>query len=180
MVANSPQKKMRALLKMAFAVGILLSTISIAFAVGAPPKPVLPDGPGKDVVENSCLKCHAPNIIAAKRKTKDDWVQTVGKMRGLGAEVLDDDVDPIATYLVSHFGPWINVNKATEQDFANSFGMTPAEATAMVKYRTDNGEFKTVDDMLKVPAVDAAKIQAQTDNITFKDMPATPDPAPKK
>jgi competence protein ComEA len=173
----------RILLKFVFAVGLLLSAMSIASAISAPAKPVLPDGPGKDTVEASCLKCHAPNIIAAKRKTKDDWVQTVARMRGLGADVLDDDVDTIATYLATHFGPWVNVNKATEQQFVDSFAMTPAEAASIVKYRGDHGDFKTLDDLLKVPNVDATKIQAQSDNIAFQDVPVTPEsaaPAPKK
>ncbi len=158
--------------------GIFLCAISIASAVPAPTKSVLPDGPGKDAVEASCQKCHGPDVIAAKRKTKDDWTQTITRMRGLGAEVFDDDVDPIATYLATHFGPWVNVNKATEQQFVSSFAMTPAEAAAMVKYRTDHGDFKTMDDLLKVPDVDATKIQAQSDNIAFQDVPVPAAPAP--
>ena len=162
-----------------FVVGMMLSTISMASAITAPTRPVLPDGPGKQVVEGACQKCHAPNVIAAKRKTKDAWVETVVKMRGLGAEVFDDDVDPIATYLARHFGPWIDVNKLSEQEFMDAFSLTPAEAAAMVKYRTDHGEFKSIEELLSVPNVDATKIKPQSDNIAFKDMPATPEtPAP--
>lgn len=176
MISNSYCFNSRSLLKAPLAVSVLLSGVSFAAGISAPAKPVLPDGPGKDTVEGSCIKCHAPNVIASKRKTKDDWVTTVNRMRGLGAEVLDDDVDPIATYLATHFGPWINVNKASAQQLTDSLLVSPEEAATIVKYRGDHGDFKTLDDLLKVPNVDTGKIHTQSDNIAFKDMPA-PDAA---
>ncbi len=45
--------------------------------------------------------------------------------------------------------------------------MTPQEAAALVKYRQENGNFKNLDDLLKVPGVDANKIQEQSSNIVF-------------
>ena len=157
---------------------LMLCTVTVALAVAAEPRPILPDGPGKDAVEASCQKCHAPNVIAAKRKTKDAWVQTVFRMRNLGAEVFDEDADTIATYLASHFGPWINVNKASSQELTDAFLLSPDEAAAFVNYRTAHGGFKTMDDLLKVPGVDVAKIRSQGDNIAFTDVPVAPEPAP--
>jgi len=175
---SNSQLSAQAIPKLVFTGGLLLCAISVAFAITPPPKPILPDGPGKDAVEASCQKCHAPNIIAAKRKTRDEWVQTVNKMRGMGAEVMDDDVDPISTYLATHFGPWVNVNKATDQQLVDTFSISPEEAVSIVKYRTDHGDFKTIDDLLKVPNIDTAKIQGQSDNIAFQDVPVAPEPAP--
>jgi len=157
--------------------GLALSSAFIASAlatsVTAPQKIVPPDGPGKTELQGSCLKCHATNVIAAKRKTKDAWNQTITRMQGLGAEVSDDDFDAIATYLAAHYGPLVNVNKATEQQFVESLGIAPEGAAAIVKYRTEHGDFKNLDDLLKVPNVDANKVQSQKDNIAFQDAPAS-------
>ena len=108
----------------------------------------------------------------SKHATKEGWSQTILRMQGMGAEVSDTDMEVIASYLTAHFGPVINVNKAMEQQFVDGFSMTAAEAAAMVKYRTAHGDFKSVDDMLKVPDVDAKKIQAQSGNIVFQDSAA--------
>jgi DNA uptake protein ComE-like DNA-binding protein len=45
--------------------------------------------------------------------------------------------------------------------------MTPQEATVLTKYRQENGNFKNLDDLLKVPGVDVKKIQEQSSNIVF-------------
>jgi competence protein ComEA len=151
--------------------GVILAALAApaSAAPQAAAKPGLPDGPGKTQVQSTCQACHGIDVILAKHATKDGWTQTIMRMQGMGAEVSDSDLDVIASYLAAHFGPVINVNKATEQQFMDSFGMTASEAAAMVKYRTANGDFKSVDDMLKVPDVDAKKIQAQSGNIVFQD-----------
>jgi competence protein ComEA len=143
--------------------------IAAAAAAQAPAKAGLPDGPGKAQLQSTCQACHAVDVIMSKHATKEGWTQTIMRMQGMGAEVSDSDIDVIASYLAAHFGPVINVNKATEQQFVDSFSMTAAEAAAMVKYRTAHGDFKSVDDMLKVPDVDAKKIQVQSGNIVFQD-----------
>ena len=41
------------------------------------------------------------------------------------------------------------------------------EAEAIVRFREQNGDFKTLDDLKKVSGVDPAKIQARKDRLEF-------------
>ncbi len=45
----------------------------------------------------------------------------------------------------------VNVNTANEKELQMLTGIGPAKAKAIIDYRTKNGEFKTVDDLIKVP-----------------------------
>jgi hypothetical protein len=65
----------------------------------------LPAGPGKDLVEASCIRCHSADMLAQQRLTEKQWTATVEKMMRWGAVVKDEDKTPIITYLAKHFGP---------------------------------------------------------------------------
>jgi len=65
----------------------------------------LPDGPGKDLVRNVCTVCHELTRITSKKKTKDEWNDTVDKMAARGAKASDEEFDTIVNYLAKHFGP---------------------------------------------------------------------------
>src|SRR3569833_4287154 len=79
-----------------------------AFAVvlGAMPaaaQPVLPDGPGKAVVENACQACHALTNITNAGHTPKDWDTVVLMMVNAGAKVQPDQVPVVVNYLAAHF-----------------------------------------------------------------------------
>jgi competence protein ComEA len=72
--------------------------------------------------------------------------------------------------LVKNFGPAaapVNVNKAGAKELQTAFEITPAEAGAIVKYRDENGAFKEIGDLKKVPKLDYKKIEAKKDRIVF-------------
>ncbi|MBW8746446.1 MAG: helix-hairpin-helix domain-containing protein, partial [Acidobacteria bacterium] len=50
---------------------------------------------------------------------------------------------------------------------AKALSLTDKEAGAIVDYRTKNGDFKTIDDLKKVPDVDGKKIDDKKDIIDF-------------
>ncbi len=78
-------------------------------------------------------------------------------------------------YLAKSFPPLpdkVNVNKATAKDIETGLALTTEEAEAIVKYRTDHGNFKDYDSLTKVPGVDAKKLEAKKDAIIFADAPA--------
>ncbi len=64
----------------------------------------LPDGAGKDLVMNVCTVCHELTRITSKRKTKEDWSDTVDKMAAKGARASDEEFETIVTYLAKYFG----------------------------------------------------------------------------
>jgi len=54
-------------------------------------------------------------------------------------------------------------------DLQTQLELTAKDADAIVKYRTDHGDFKDFDSLTKVPGVDAAKLTAKKDSIAFTD-----------
>jgi competence protein ComEA len=69
-------------------------------------------------------------------------------------------------YLAKHFSP-ITVNKATAKDLEATLDVPTNLAEAIVAYRLDKGEFRTVDDLKKVPGLDSGKIETQRARIVF-------------
>jgi competence protein ComEA len=61
------------------------------------------------------------------------------------------------------------VNKADARELQALLEISPESATAIVGYRQKNGSFKTLDDLKKVPGVDAAKLDAKREIIDFKE-----------
>ena len=61
----------------------------------------------------------------------------------------------------------VNVNTADARQIAPVLDISEAVAEALVKRRTENGKFKSVEDLKQVPGMDAAKVEAQKDRIMF-------------
>src|ERR1051326_8511268 len=62
--------------------------------------PALPDGPGKEVLQSNCMKCHGANLIVnSGGYTRQDWVGLFSTMVSLPA----DQRDAIADYLAKNF-----------------------------------------------------------------------------
>ena len=57
--------------------------------------------------------------------------------------------------------------KAGPDELQKGLGLTGKEAQALVSYREKNGDFKTIEQLKKVPDIDGAKIDAKKDSITF-------------
>jgi competence ComEA-like helix-hairpin-helix protein len=129
--------------------------------------PMLADGTGKTEVINTCSQCHSLDVLTPKRQTQEEWAETVNQMQERGAQATDDQVELIVNYLAAHFGKLIYINEAPVETLQDALAMTPQEATALVKYRREDGNFKNLDDLLKMPGVDAKKIQEQSGNIVF-------------
>jgi competence protein ComEA len=146
--------------------GALLCGASIASAAS----PQWPDGPGKEVTLQLCVNCHEATVVEMHRQSRDEWVATIQKMIGIGAEGTEDQFTAALEYLSKNFGPAaarVNVNKASAAELVSGLGLLEKEAAAIVKYRTDKGAFKTVEDLKKVPDLDFKKIEAQKDRLVF-------------
>jgi competence protein ComEA len=61
----------------------------------------------------------------------------------------------------------INVNKATAKDLENALRIPEKQAAAIIHQREEKGDFKSVDDLIKVPGVDASKIEANKKRLAF-------------
>jgi competence protein ComEA len=60
-----------------------------------------------------------------------------------------------------------NVNKATAKDIETIAGLSSKDAGDIVQYREAKGNFKTVDDLKKVPGIDADKLEANKQLLEF-------------
>ncbi|HUB31440.1 MAG TPA: helix-hairpin-helix domain-containing protein [Bryobacteraceae bacterium] len=129
----------------------------------------LPDGAGKEVVAKVCLSCHGAGNFRQMRKTKDEWTDQVGDMIDKGAEATDEQQAVIVAYLSQNFGPdsKINVNTAPFEEIKRVLVLTAKETQAFVDYRKQNGAFKAVAELDKIPGVPPDKIDAKKDQIAF-------------
>ncbi|HEY7338458.1 MAG TPA: helix-hairpin-helix domain-containing protein [Bryobacteraceae bacterium] len=127
----------------------------------------LPAGPGKDTVEKVCTACHGLEAIVTIQGGKDIWQGIVDDMKGRGADGSNDDFTAIVNYLSKYFGNNVNVNTSTSKDLVDNLDLTATEADAVVKYRTDNGNFKEFADLKKVPGLDASKLEPIQKRIKF-------------
>jgi competence protein ComEA len=129
----------------------------------------LPDVPGKDIVVRVCTKCHGPGNIAKKRLNRDDWDDQVADMVERGAVATPKELAAVMDYLTVNFGPdaKVNVNDAPIDELKSVLGLSSPEANAIVAYRQAHGKFKVWRDLLKVPGVDAKKIEANAQRMAF-------------
>lgn len=64
----------------------------------------LPEGPGKEIIENSCTACHGADLVYGQLRTPDDWGQVVDRMVGNGASLTDEQYKTVMTYLTTTLG----------------------------------------------------------------------------
>jgi len=63
----------------------------------------LPDGEGKEVLDQSCLSCHGGEPISQQRLSRAQWTAEVDKMIRWGAEVPPDQKTRLLDYLAKNF-----------------------------------------------------------------------------
>jgi len=131
----------------------------------------LPDGPGKTETGRICSKCHELTTSISRRQDRAGWEVTVNKMVALGAELTDKETAAVLDYLAAHFPAEelsrINVNQASALDLESGLSFRRSEAAAIIEYRTKNGPFHSIDDLKKVPGIDAAKVEAKKNRVSF-------------
>ena len=86
----------------------LLAYLDANFGPGQrmpPAKPVaLPDGPGKQLVEQRCTLCHDLERVTATKRDKGEWDGVaVNMLQRLGLDA-PDEAHAIAAYLAAQFG----------------------------------------------------------------------------
>ena len=85
---------MRTPLAPALVAGTLLLTTLPAGSQSA-----LPDGPGRQIVERSCVQCHGVAQIARAGHDREGWRNTVAMMVTAGAKLAPSEVDTVVDYL---------------------------------------------------------------------------------
>jgi len=115
-----------------------------------------------------CSTCHSPNAVIGKQGSRQWWQSKVSEMLQEVTDIPGSDVDAIVAYLAKNFPiVKINVNKAAAKDLEAGLELTSKESVSMVQYRESHGAFKTLEDLKKVPGLDAVKIESKKDRLDF-------------
>ena len=64
-----------------------------------------PDGPGKDLLMSKCFQCHGEGMWKDLRQDRIKWEGVLYRMVGRGALWTQDEINTMATYLGTAFGP---------------------------------------------------------------------------
>jgi competence ComEA-like helix-hairpin-helix protein len=146
----------------------VISTLSLAAVLfGAAVGDDLPAGDGKDAVLKMCTNCHELGQVTSAKYPKKFWESVVDDMVSRGAEGTDEEVNSVINYLSRNFGKPRNINTSTAKEIEAGLSFTAAESELIVRYRADKGAFKTYEDLLKVPDLDAKLLDEQKKNILF-------------
>ena len=144
-------------------IGLLLAPLA--------PAQQLPDGPGRAEVERLCKQCHELARSISPRQDREGWGTTMTKMVAFGMKGSEQEFALVVDYLAKHFPaddvPKVNVNKASAIQLESGLSLKRSQAAAVLAYRAKNGDFKSLDDLKKVPLIDAEKIEAKKDRIIF-------------
>jgi competence protein ComEA len=131
----------------------------------------MPDGPGREETQKLCSDCHELARSLSLRQDRDGWKTTVNKMIGLGAQGTEREFAAVIEYLSAHYAaealPRLNVNKAKAIDFETRLSLKRSQAAAVIDYRAKHGNFKSIEDLKRVPGVDTVKIEEKKDILEF-------------
>ncbi len=158
------------------------SLIFLCFITAFQNRTQLPAGDGKAIVERACVGCHTLKVVTSKRATPEQWSNLVDQMVSRGADVDDDEVETLVTYLSKNFPPVaktaqpsadhspphpVNVNRATAAQLASGLDLSAKDADTIVAYRRQHGDFKTLADLAKVPGIDEKQIESIKGRLEF-------------
>jgi competence protein ComEA len=132
----------------------------------------LPDGPGKTEIQKLCVQCHELERSISLRQDRAGWQATMDKMTSLGMKGTEKEMQAAVEYLAANFPaaevPRINVNKARAIELESALSLPRSQAALVIQYRNKNGDFHSIEDLKKVPGVNAAKIEAKKDRLVFE------------
>lgn len=112
-----------------------------------------------------CGSCHSASFVTGIR-TESEWWEEVEQMIKIGAKGTDEQFDRVLRVLLRTLTK-VNVNTAAPAQIAPVLDVSDATAQAIVKRRTENGKFKTLGDLEKIPGVDPAKLKARENRVMF-------------
>jgi competence protein ComEA len=133
----------------------------------------LPEGAGSAETEKLCTQCHELARSISLRQDRAGWEATVSKMVNLGAKAGDAEIQAVVDYLAAHYPaeemPKIQVNQARTIEFESGLTLRRSQAAAIIEYRKLHGPFHSIEELKKVPGIDAARIEAKKDRLSFEE-----------
>ena len=112
-----------------------------------------------------CGACHTVGMVSDMR-SEGEWVETVERMAAIGAKGSEEQMEAVLRFLLRTLTK-VNVNSAAAEELPLVLDISEATAQAVVRYRGEHGPFKTLDDLKKVPGIDAAKLETRKNRLMF-------------
>jgi competence protein ComEA len=136
------------------------------------------DDEGHKLLVKVCGSCHKVDMVTNRRGTREEWEATIAAMVDKGADGSDEDFNAVLDYLTRNYGhdrpggqsavaAKLNINKAAAKEIATFLAVPETDGAAIVRYREANGAFKSWEDLVKVPGVDAKKFEAKKNRIVY-------------
>jgi competence protein ComEA len=145
---------------------VLAAAVVCAHNTGAQDES-FPEGPGREVFQAVCSACHMPSKVLDKQWTRAQWKDKVLEMLQEEPDVNEREREQIVDYLARNFAKRVNVNRAAAGEIEAGLEMSGKDAAAIVAYRQSKGEFKSIDDLKKVPGVDARVVEVNKRRVEF-------------
>jgi competence protein ComEA len=151
---------------------LLATVVATAFMSSLPATgQELPEGTGRAETLKLCQQCHEMARSISKRQDRDGWIDTMTKMTAFGMKSNDKEYGAVVEYLTKNFPaediPKVNVNTARAIELESTLSLLRSQAAAVIAYRNQNGKFKNLEELKKVPNLDAAKLEEKKDRIKF-------------
>lgn len=135
-------------------------------------KVTVQDEPGKLELQKICKGCHELEKAFSIKQDRNGWTATMEKMVSFGMKSTDEEYKAVLDYLVKHYAadevPKVKVNKASAIELESGLSLKRSQAKAVIEYREKNGAFKSLADLKKVPGLEADKLEAKKDRISFE------------
>lgn len=145
-----------------------LALVFVLFTLPLAAQDDLPEGKGKETLENTCTECHGLDKVLSELRNRERWKAIATVMRSKGATMSDDELNTLVDYLYRNFGKdEVNINKAPAKEIEAVLGVSAREAAAIVRHREQNGAFKSWVEVAEVEGVDKARIEARKDRLAF-------------
>ena len=147
------------------------ATLLVAVSLWAQ-APVLPEGLGHDETEKLCKQCHELARSISLRQDRNGWQTTMGKMSAFGMKSTEAEYAAVLDFLSKHYAAEdvarVNVNQATAIELESGLSLKRSQARAVVAYREKHGGFKSLDDLKRVPGLDAVMLDAKKERIIYE------------
>ena len=105
-------------------------------------------------------------VKALKKESQTDIKNICPKVNDACPEKTLESLSETKTSENTNKNQTININTATEEEMQNLDGIGENKAKAIVKYRNENGNFKTIEDIKKVSGIGSSAFEKIKDNIT--------------
>jgi competence protein ComEA len=149
---------------------VLAATLSVVAQEASPAAP-RPQESETEAAERAtqeaiCSTCHEASLVKGSFRMPEQWDEAFAQMQSYGMQATPEQINQIRSFLLRNYGR-AKVNNAPAQDLSPVLDVPLAVAEAVITYRHDNGPFKTLDDLKKVPGMDPAKVDARKARLMF-------------